>query len=408
MCGDFLHLSVFKNVGYRFSDLIVMTHHPSAVLQSIKGKLAHLIFLAIIILHPDAVKAQKSHLKPGFDKEEYLEQLRVHVLLYDSTKVDSTKPKSKITKPEQFIKAYESPVVGLDNKWALWKHKTRPVAAINVRGTTINPVGWLENFYAAMVPAKGELKLTKDYTFQYHLADNPQAAVHVGWLVGMAFLAKDIVPKIDSCYKTGIKEFLIMGHSQGGAIVYLLTSHLYQLQKDKKLPADIRFKTYASASPKTGNTYYAYEYESLVDGGWGYNVVNGADWIPELPFSVQTLADFNETNPFKNIDPIIKKQKLLARVALRHAYRQMKKPSQKAQRNYQKYLGNYASKSIKKVLPDFEPPAYFKSNNYVRIGPTIALIPDAEYYKLFPNSEKQVFIHHLQDPYLYLIQKYKH
>ncbi|MCE7069962.1 lipase family protein [Dyadobacter sp. CY327] len=366
-------------------------------------------FLAILILLGSvSVKAQNNQLKPGFDKEEYLELLRMHVLLYDSTKVDPSKPKSAITKPTHFTNVYNSSVVGLDNKWGLWISKKHPIAVLNVRGTTVNPVGWLENFYAAMVPAKGEVKLTNDYTFQYHLADNPDAAVHIGWLVGMAFLAKDIVPKIDSCYKSGIKEFLIMGHSQGGAITFLLTSHLFQLQKDKKLPADIRFKSYASASPKVGNTYYAYEYESLIDGGWGYNVVNAADWVPELPFSVQTLDDFNETNPFKNIDPVIKKQKLLTRFALKHAYKQMKNPSVKAQKNYQKYLGNYASKSIKKALPEFQPPVYFKSANYVRIGPTIALIPDAAYYKLFPDSDTQVFMHHLPDPYLYLMQKYKH
>ncbi|MCF0060798.1 lipase family protein [Dyadobacter chenwenxiniae] len=363
---------------------------------------------AFLLICSFSSKAQNSKLKPGFDKEEYLELLRMHVLLYDSTKADTSKPKSVITKPTHFTNVYNSAVVGLDNKWGLWINKTHPIAVLNVRGTTLNPVGWLENFYAAMVPAKGEVKLTNAYTFQYHLADNPKAAVHIGWLIGTAFLARDIIPKIDSCYKAGIKEFLIMGHSQGGAITFLLTSHFYQLQKDKKLPADIRFKTYASASPKAGNTYYAYEYESLIDGGWGYNVVNAADWVPELPFSVQTLDDFNETNPFKNIEPVIKKQKLLTRVALKHAYKQMKKPSEKAQRNYQKYLGNYASKTIIKQLPEFQPPVYFKSNNYVRIGPTIALIPNAEYYKRFPDSEKQIFIHHLPDPYLYLIQKYKY
>ena len=354
------------------------------------------------------VQAQNSKLKPGFDKEEYLELLRMHVLLYDSTKADTSKPKSLITKPTHFTNVYNSAIVGLDNKWGLWINKKHPIAVLNVRGTTQNPVGWLENFYAAMVPAIGEVKLTNDYTFQYHLAYNPKAAVHIGWLVGMAFLARDMMPKIDSCYKAGIKEFVVMGHSQGGAISFLLTSHLYQLQKDKKLPGDIRFKTYASASPKAGNTYYAYEYESLVDGGWGYNVVNAADWVPELPFSVQTLNDFNETNPFKNIEPVIGKQRLLARVALKHAYKQMKKPSEKAQRNFQKYLGNYASKSIVKALPEFQAPVYYKSNNYVRIGPTIALIPDATYYQRFPDSEKQIFIHHLPDPYLYLMQKYKY
>jgi hypothetical protein len=365
----------------------------------------YITFLFLLI--SCGVLGQTNKLRPGFDKAEYTELLYMHALLYDSTKTDPTKPKSVLPKPTHFKSLYKSPVVGLDNRWELWKNE-ESVGVLNIRGTTQNPIGWLENFYAAMVPAKGELKLTNDFTFQYQLADNPKAAVHIGWLVGMAFLARDIVPKIDSCYKAGIKEFLIMGHSQGGAIVYLLTSHLYSLQKQNKLPKDIRFKTYASASPKAGNTYYGYEYESLIDGGWGYNVINSADWVPELPFSVQTLADFNETNPFKNVNAVIKKQKLLARIALKHAYKRMKKPSDKAQRNYQKYLGDYTSKAIVKNLPEFQPPAYFKSNNYVRIGPTIVLLADADYYKQFPDSDDKLFIHHLMDPYLFLIKQYKH
>ncbi len=92
---------------------------------------------------------------------------------------------------------------------------------------------------------------------------------------------------------------------------------LYNLQKQNILPKDIRFKTYAAASPKAGNTFYGYEYENSVAGGWGYNVINGADWVPELPFSVQTLNDFNETNPFKNVDGIFRKQNLLKRIALK-------------------------------------------------------------------------------------------
>ncbi len=91
-----------------------------------------------------------------------------------------------------------------------------------------------------------------------------------------------------------------MGHSQGGAIAYLLTAHFYNLQQQGKLPADIRFKTYCSAAPKPGNLYFAYDYETTTRGGWACNVVNAADWVPETPFSVQTVSDFNTTNPFVN------------------------------------------------------------------------------------------------------------
>src|SRR5690606_17113241 len=127
------------------------------------------------------------------------------------------------------------------------------------RGSTLNQASWLANFYAAMVPAKGELQLSKDEVFSYELASSPLAAVHVGCLVATGFLAGDIQGQIDSCYSEGMKEFLIVGHSQGGAIAYLLTAHLLNLQKQQKLPHDIRFKTYCSAAPKPGNLYFGYE-----------------------------------------------------------------------------------------------------------------------------------------------------
>jgi len=344
--------------------------------------------------------AQNTVLKPGFDKPEYIELMRMHARLYDTTK-------NKIPFPVHFKYAYRSPVMGMDNRWDLWVNDKAAVAVINLRGTTVNPVSWLQNFYAAMVPAKGELKLSKSFTFKYHLADNPRAAVHVGWLIGVAYLGTDILPKIDSCYKKGIKNFIIMGHSQGGALTYLMTSHLYNLQKENIIPKDVRFKTYCSAAPKAGNVYYAYEYESLIDGGWGINIINGSDWVPQTPFSVQTLGDFNNTNPFRDIDAVVKKQKFFTRIALRHAYRRLKKPSEKAQRNYEKYLGGFVSGIVKKTLPEFVPPTYVHTADYVRIGPTITLLGNDDYFKLFPDSEKDVFVHHLLEPYLFLIDQYK-
>lgn len=378
-------------------------------LTSFKPCLIRHFYLAVVlmlgILATQPAISQTGNLKPGFDKAEYQELVYMHSLLYDTTM--TRRGTFRVPRPTRFDSVYTSPVMGLDNRWGLWKNKSS-VGVINLRGTTMNAVGWLENFYAAMVPARGELKITKDYTFKYHLADNPKAAVHIGWLVGTAYLAKDIIPKIDSMYKSGVKEFLIMGHSQGGALSYLVTAHLYSLQRQGTLPKDIRFKTYASAAPKVGNTYFAYEYEHLVDGGWGYNVVNSADWVPEVPFSVQTLADFNHTNPFKNIDGIIKKQKLIARIGMRHAYKGLRKPSEKAQRNYEKYLGHYAGKIVSKNLPEYQSPTFYKSSNYVRTGPTIVLLADEAYYNKFPDSDQQVFVHHGLEPYLHLLELYKY
>ena len=338
-------------------------------------------------------------LKAGFNKAEYIELLKVSARTTANSAYYNT-----IAAPERFKMLYQSPTMGLDNLWDLWVD-TNKVAVISIRGTTEKAESWLSNFYAAMVPAKGTLQLGKTTTFTYELASNPRAAVHVGWLVSTAFLSKDILPKIDSCYKNGIKDFIIMGHSQGGAISFLLTAYLYSLQRNKSLPADIRFKTYCSAGPKPGNLYFAYEYEAMTQYGWAFNVVNSADWVPEAPVSIQTLEDFNNTNAFMNAKDIIKKQKFPTSIALRYAYSRLDNPTKAARNRYQNYLGGMVSKSVKKQLPGFTAPTYYNSNHYVRTGSTIVLLADAEYFKLFPDSKTNIWAHHFHPPYLYLAEK---
>ncbi|WP_420149743.1 META domain-containing protein [Spirosoma sp.] len=356
----------------------------------------NIVTLLILCGLSTALFGQK--LKPGFDKAEYIELLKVSAQFGGPDYVRA------FPAPQQFKLAYRSPVVGLDNKWDLWTNN-QGIGIISLRGTTANSVSWLGNFYAAMVPAKGEIQLSDTEKFTYELAANPRAAVHVGWLVTMGILAKDILPKIDSCYRAGIKDMLIMGHSQGGSLAFLLTAHLKNLQKRSKIPADIRFKTYCSAGPKPGNLPFAYEYEAATQGGWAYNVVNSADWVPEVPFTVQTVNDFNPTNPFVGAPAMIKKQKLLQRIALKYAYNSLSKPALKAQKNYQKFLGKLASKTVSKNLNGYVPPEYYKSNDYVRTGTTIVLLADSAYFVKYPDSKDSVFIHHYHPPYLYLTEK---
>ncbi|QDK82344.1 lipase family protein [Spirosoma sp. KCTC 42546] len=356
----------------------------------------YIVVLLIVVAFPSALFSQP--LKPGFDKAEYIELLKVSAQFGDSTYV------SAFPVPQRYKLAYRSPVVGLDNRWDLWTDK-QSGAVLSIRGTTANSVSWLGNFYAAMVPAKGELQLNATEKFPYELASDPKAAVHVGWLVSMAYLSKDILPKLDSCYKAGIKDILIMGHSQGGAIAFLLTSYLKSLQKQTKLPADIRFKTYCSAGPKPGNLYYAYAYEADTQIGWAYNVVNSADWVPEVPFSIQTVNDVNTTNPFSGAPAMIKKQKLPQRIVLKYVYNQLSKPALKAQKNYQKYLGKFASKSVVKNLNSYVPSSYYNSSDYVRTGPTIVLLADSTYFQNYPESKEKIFTHHFHPPYLYLAEK---
>lgn len=349
---------------------------------------------------------QAQQLKPGYDKMEFIEILKMDYLIAIDTSEWKNPAKIPPLDPKyKFV--YRSKLIGLQNMWDLWL-SNEGIAVINIRGTDIkpNPVSWLVNFYAAMVPAKGKLELEKNFIFDYHLSDDDKAAVHVGFLISTGYLSRDILPKIDSLYKKGIKEFIIAGHSQGGAITFLLTSYLEDLKTKNRIPKDVRFKTYSSAAPKAGNLYYAYTYEALTRD-WAFNTVNTADWVPEVPFSVQTVNDFTDVNPFKNIKPMMKKQKFGARIALKHVYKKLSKPSFKAQKEYQNYLGKMVAKAVKKNLIEFKAPEYYDSNNYVRIGTIIVLYADEEYKKLYPTNPEQVWLNHGIERYLYLTEKLK-
>ncbi len=339
-------------------------------------------------------------LKAGFDAKEYRE------LMYISTRtasLDTTYIKN-IAEPKAYERIYRSEAIGLDNLWDLWINH-RDKAVISIRGTTEEIESWLANFYAAMIPAKGELVIGEDKVFKYELASHPQAAVHVGWVLSLGFLADDIISQILDQYETGIKDILIIGHSQGGAIAYLLSSHLNSLQKNELLPADIRFKTYCSAAPKPGNLFYAYEFEAMTQEGWAYNVVNSADWVPEVPISIQTLDDFNLVNPFRNIKQDSKARKFPENIVMKRVVNRLDKPTKKARNNYQKYLGNMASRFITKNVAGYEPPIYFNSNNYVRTGTSIVLQPDTAYFMEFPQETDDIFMHHSHHAYIYLLDK---
>lgn len=354
------------------------------------------VFFVFILVHATETLAQ---LRSGFDKEEYMELLRISV---QSSK--DTACMNAFEPPKKHHLIYQSQNIGLDNSWDLWLNETKG-AVISIRGTTKKQESWLENFYAAMVPAKGELQLDSSIPFNYQLAENPRATVHVGWLVGMAFISRELVPKIEELYQNNTKEFVIIGHSQGGGIAFLLTAYLYNLQRIHRLPMDIRFKTYCSGAPKPGNLYFAYDYETLTQFGWSHTVVNPLDWVPETPFSIQTLDDMNAMNPFSDALTEIKKQKFPKNLIFHFAFNKLVKPSKKAQRNYQLFLGDLTYKAVVKYLDKLKVPEYATNNNYVRTGTTIVLPVDSEYEKQFFSETKSVFLHHSHKSYFFLASK---
>jgi len=354
-----------------------------------------LIAMLLLLTCTNAARAQV--LKPGFDKEEYTEMLRASAFQIDTP----WQPKA-VPLPLHYKMIYRSPIVGLDNRWDLWLRDDKQVAVLSIRGTTKNNDSWLENFYCAMIPASGSIQLSDSHKFNYHLSDDPRAAVHIGWTIALGSMSPTILAEVQRQYKEGVRNFIIMGHSQGGAIAFLLNSYLHDLIRKGILPNDIVLKTYCSAGPKPGNLYYAYSYEQMVAGGWACNVINPKDWVPETPFSIQTTRDFNNANPFKGARSMIRKMPGMQRIVLGYVYGRLDKSTKKAERKFRNTLGGMLGKQVKKLLPGYIAPKLFNSMDYVRVGNPIILKPDAAYLSTHPDTTANVFIHHMPEPYYQL------
>lgn len=355
----------------------------------------------LLFISASELKAQP--FASGFSKQEYQTLLRI-----SSSQSDTLKPgPNYLEPPTDYERIYRSPELGLKNRWDFWLSRDKRIMVVSLRGTINDPVSWLENFYSAMVPAKGEIQLNDSTTFTYTFSKNPKATVHAGWTVGIAYLAPDILAQLKEQYKKGTKQLIVMGHSQGGALAFLLTSYLRYQIEEKRLPADLLIKTYCSAAPKPGNLFYAYDYDFITRGGWAFNVVNAVDWVPETPFSLQTLEDFNQLNPFGSIDQVLNKQKpFYVRWYLKRAFNKLDKSSKKARKNFEKYLGKTLFKQIHKTLPQSKEPVYAETMNYMRAGVPIVLQPDSAYYKLYPDTGKNVFVHHALKAYATLLERY--
>ncbi|NML22462.1 lipase family protein [Pseudoflavitalea sp. G-6-1-2] len=363
--------------------------------QSFIGRAVLLLFLATAFLQSTA-----QDLKSGFDEEEYLEMLRI-----TSRQVDSVQ-KNSLPAPEQYTMEFRSNPGPLDNRWELWTNKSRSIMVISIRGTTQKSISWLENFYSAMVPATGSVQLNDSTVFNYKFAADPKATVHVGWTIGLGTMAPEMMQKIkafNSEHHT--KQLIVTGHSQGGALAFLLRSYLHYEKEAGHLPADLIIKSYNSAAPKPGNLYYGYDYDHITRNGWGFTIVNALDWVPETPFSIQTLRDFNNLNPFTDVEKQLKKQSFLVRLYLKRVYGRMNRKTSKSQRVFTKYLGKTIGSQIKKAMPQLKQPDYAPTVNFTRAGVPIVLQPDAEYLQKYPDSGNRIFIHHGLWPYYLLTQK---
>lgn len=338
---------------------------------------------------------------PGFNPAEYEDLLTINAITHTA----GIEPGKASGIAHKYILKYRSAEMGLMNLWELWMRDDN-VAVVSFRGTIANPISWLANFYSAMIPATGTIHLNDSTDFKYKLAESPRATVHIGWMIGLGYLIPEVVRELNRVYKEdNIRNVLIIGHSQGGALATLGTSYLRHAQTGGIIPGDIVFKSYCSASPKVGNLYYAYDFDYITRNGMAYTIVNALDWVPETPITIQTAEDFNVGSPFRDLTPILGQQKFYVRWYVNGMFNKLERSTRKAQKRTEKYLGRKMCKLVKKVLPQFEEPAYANNSMFMRAGVPIVLLPDAEYNQKYPEDPAKTFQHHMIEPYLMLLRK---
>jgi hypothetical protein len=365
-----------------------------------KSKLAYFLTITLLSLSTTLLA---QNLSAGFNKHELLEVMYVSARTGGNDKYVNNKT-NPIPEPETYKRVYRSPEIAFDNLWELWCNNNN-TAIITVRGSTAKSESWLANFYAAMIPAKGEITTAEGEKLSYCFSENPQALVHAGWTISTSYLMQDIIPRIDSIYKTGIKDIIITGHSQGGAIAYLLTAEILHKINNGSLPKDLQIKTYCTAAPRVGNLYFAYDFEQKTQGGWAFNIINPLDWVPEMPLSVQTTEDFNAINPFAKVSDRFKREKLPKRIALKRIYKLLKKHPEKAVTNYQNFLGDKLTPGVYNAIGEIILPDFSKCMHYVRTGQSFILQPNEVYHKKYPHNPDKIFTHHSHHAYICLINQ---
>lgn len=359
--------------------------------------------ILLLLLLSSYTEDKPNTLKPGYNKTELLQILPAMERTYDAEDIGGFKTPS----PENMERVYRSKVSPFMNRFDVWR-TTDKKAVISIRGTIIDSEAMSATAaaYNLMVSATGKIQISDNTWFEYKLAELPDAGVHLGILLGLSFISPELLEQITIQYNEGIRDFIIIGHSQGSSISLLATSYLWYLRKDGKLPSDINFKTYSIATPKTGNLQYVYDYEKLTAGGYALSVNNVIDWVPCIPLALQSIYDFPKVNPFKDIKNFITSIGYSLGPNFEKGFKEFSNIAPAVTQNLIQGIHENVYPKIAKVLPGYVEPEYILSFNYERSGQSVPLVPDAEYYKLFPNDPEnfEVWENHSVYPYYILVQ----
>lgn len=272
--------------------------------------------------------------------------------------------------PKEYTRTYTSPAYGMDNMFQVYVNQSKTKAVLNFRGSTDKKSSWLENMYSSLVPAKDTI-FKGESSFIYKCAEDQNAAVHAGYILGLSYCADDVLKQIQNLNKQGIYTIYIIGHSQGGALAQMTRAYLYFLPKSK-LSVKNSFKVYSFANPMIGNKTFAKEYQTrFADPGYSFLIHNPDDIVPKMPVSyndstfwksnLQTMLFDRENFSFKGS----MKEGLLSMMGTKVG-------------GFNNKLSNNVQGELVKLLGDFKMPLYRKESNFMHTSSPI-LLPPTEY-----------------------------
>ncbi len=309
-------------------------------------------------------------LQPGFDKAEARDLIAI---CNSFTFLDLYQTDEAIL-PPGYEKRYTSGIFGLDNKYQIYVKGD--VAVINFRGSTEKQLSWIQNIYASMIPAKGIIKMEGD-KFEYCFAKDTSAAVHSGYTLGIAFLHRELLYQIKNLNREGINNFLITGHSQGGALANMFTAYLGNLPSGE-LSNKNKFKTYAFAAPMIGNKEFAAEYNNRFGtDGYSFNIVNPDDLIPAFPLNYNDSSFIRDNLNSFLFGSDFSLRKMLMDGGVRMMDNKLTR--------LMGYVGKSANKKISKDVSDVEMPESIKAINYFHVENRIKLV-GFDYPKVLKDS----------------------
>lgn len=358
-------------------------------------KKSNQLILLFLIIVSSQIQAQFS---AGVNKQEALDLVKLSYYPYILQKGGDSLMKAELPNYE-IVKTVDS--VAMDNVWCIVK--TADKGVVSFRGTTLKQISWMENFYSAMIPAKGQMTLPNGELVNYKFAEDERAGIQTGWSLAIMMMRTEIIQEIKKLNDEGIYDIYITGHSQGGALSLLFTSFLVNLP-DSILSKQNQYKTYAFAAPKPGNRFFSYEYSKRSNAQLNsYTFINPYDWVPQTPFTVQSPSNITPLNPFLEFEKS-KEGSFVKRIALHSIYKSMINPIEKAQKNLNKNLGKRVNKIIVKEIGEFQVPDYMMDAAYFPAGTSIIL---SQYLPaLNPEKENDVFWQHMPHQYIKLINDY--